>query len=148
MTISFIPNNAFPLPTPLAPKLVALGLGDKTAASLSKVYISAALSLKEVCETEYTHACNAIMVTSEARGHSSKELRSKLLTVAVARYMQALSKWTEEATGRAEASLLQYGKKLVRKHQVSHAAGIPTYIYIYINPLAGKNCLPFIRTQS
>jgi len=129
MTLSFIPNNAFPLPTPLAPKLVALGLGDKTAASLSKVYTSAALNLKEVCETEYTHACSAIMATSEARGHSSKELRSKLLTVAVARYMQALSRWTEEATGRAEANLLQFGRKLVPKHKVSHSAGIPTFIY-------------------
>lgn len=127
MTFSSAPKNAFPLPTPLKPKLLALGLRGNTAEALSKVYISAALDLKAVCEAEYVRVCNAIMATSEDRGHSSKELRSKLLTVAVARYMQALSKWTEDATGRAEASLLQRGRTLVPKHKVSHAISVPTF---------------------
>ncbi|KAF9648505.1 hypothetical protein BDM02DRAFT_3129015 [Thelephora ganbajun] len=125
MAPSFLPKNAFLLPTPIAPKLVALGLDSKTAASLSKVYISAAFNLKEVCEAEYICACNAIVFTSEDRGHSSKELRSKLLTVAVARYMQVLSKWGEEATSRAKASLLQRDRKVVPEPEVSNDLDVP-----------------------
>ena len=87
MTLSFLPNNAFPLPAPLAPRLVALGLDNKTAATVSKVYHSAALSLKETCETEYVRACHALMATSDDRGYCSKELRSKLLAATVRRYM-------------------------------------------------------------
>ena len=105
MNVSFLPNNVFPLPAPIVPKLVALGLDDKTAATVSKVYLSAARSLKETCETEYIRACSAFIATSDIRGHSSKQLRSKLLTVTIARYTQALSKWAEEAVQKAEASL-------------------------------------------
>lgn len=118
MTLSFLPNNAFPLPAPITPKLVALGLDDKTAATVSKVYLSAALSLKETCETEYIRACNAFIATSDNRGYSSKELRSKLLTVTVTRYMQALSKWVEEATQKAQASLPGKKKKLACRPKV------------------------------
>lgn len=105
MSFSFLPKNAFPLPTPLTPKLVALGLDSKTAATVSKVYLSSALSLKETYETEYSRACDAFITTSDNLGYSSKELRSKLLTVAIARYMQALSKWMEDAIEKAETSL-------------------------------------------
>ena len=118
MTLSFLPKNAFPLPAPLTPTLVGLGLDDKTAATVSKVYISAALSLKETFETEYTHACTVFMSTSDDRGHSSKDLRSKLLTVAVTRYMQALSKWVDDAIKKAEASLHRRNKKLPSKPKV------------------------------
>lgn len=111
MTVSFLPENAFPLPTPITPKLVALGLDDKIAATVSKLYLSVAHNLKETCETEYTRACNAFIVTSDGRGHSSKHLRSKLLDVTTARYTQALSKWMEEAVQKAEASLLGRKKK-------------------------------------
>jgi len=111
MTISFLPNNAFPLPASLVPRLVALGLDNKTAARVSKVYTSSALSLKETCETEYIRACNAFMVTSDDRGYSSKELRSKLLTVLTTRYMQALSKCLNETVEKAKASLLRRNKK-------------------------------------
>ena len=118
MSLSFLPNNAFPLPTPLTPTLVGLGLDDRTAATVSKVYISAAISLKQTFETEYTHACNVFMSTSDDLGHSSKDLRSKLLTVAVTRYMQALSKWVEDAIKKAEASLHRRNKKLVPQPKV------------------------------
>lgn len=124
MAVSLLQNDAFLPPTPLTPKLVALGLDSKTAIALSSVYISAALNLKKVCEVEYVRACDAILATSEARGHSSKELRSKLLTVAVARYMQALSKWAEEATERAEASLLQRAREGTPRPKVSNSVGI------------------------
>ena len=119
MTLSSAPKNAFPLPTPLTFKLVALGLGGNTAEALSDVYISAALNLKAVCETEYARACNAIMVTSEAHGHSSKELRSKLLTVAVARYMQALSECLNESIEKAKVSLLRRDAKRASWPKVS-----------------------------
>jgi len=105
MTLSSLQKNAFPLPTPLTPKLVALGLDSKTAAKVSRVYLSSALTLKETYETEYARACNAFIATSDNLGYSSKELRSKLLAVAVMRYMQALSKWMEDAIEKAEASL-------------------------------------------
>ena len=118
MTLSFLPNNAFPLPAPLTSTLVALGLDDETAATVSKIYHSAALTLKKACETEYTHACSAIIVTSDDRGHNSRELRSKLLTVAIARYRQAVSKWREETIGKAEASLLRRKRKLVPQAKV------------------------------
>lgn len=111
MTLSFLPKNAFPLPAPITPKLVALGLDDKTAATVSKVYLSAANSLKETCETEYIRACDAFVATSDNRGHSSKQLRSKLLTATIARYTQALSKWMDEAVRKAEASVLGRNKK-------------------------------------
>lgn len=83
---------------------MSLGLDGKTAAKVSKAYLLAAHTLKETCETEYIRACNALVASIDDRGHSSNELRSKLLTVTVARYTQALSKWTEAAQG-AEASL-------------------------------------------
>ena len=118
MTPSFIPKNTFPLPAPITPKLVALGLDDKIAATVSKVYLSVAHSLKETCETEYTRACDAFIATSDDRGYSSKELRSKLLTVMIARYAQALSKWIEEATQKAESSLRKK-KKASPKIKVS-----------------------------
>ena len=107
MTLSFLPKNAFPLPAPVTPTLVALGVDDKTAATVSKVYVSAARSLKETFETEYVRACNVFVSTSDDRGHSSEELRSKLLTVAITRYTQALSKWLEGTIEKAEASLLR-----------------------------------------
>ena len=110
MTPSFIPKNAFPLPAPITPKLVALGLDDKIAATVSKVYLSVAHRLKETCETEYTRACDALITTIDDRGYSSKELRSELLTVMIARYTQALSKWVE-AVQKAEASLPRKKKK-------------------------------------
>jgi hypothetical protein len=105
MTLSFLPKNAFSLPTPITPKLIALGLDDKTAATVSKVYLSAAHSLKTTCEIEYTSACSALIAASDDRGYSSKELRSKLLTVMITRYTRALSEWMEEATQKAEKSL-------------------------------------------
>jgi len=126
MTLSFFPNNAFPFPVPLAPALVALGLDDQTAATLSKVYLSSALTLKATCEAEYTRACTALLAASDERGYSSKELRSKLLTVAVARYLQALSKWEKEAKERAETSILQRGRKVVLESKVSHIVGVLT----------------------
>ena len=119
MTPPFHPENAFSLPTPLVPKLVALGLDTKTAATLSNVYTTAALNLKEVCETEYTRACDAIMATGEYRGHSSKEISSKLLTVAVARYTQALSNWAEEAAERVKACLLHRSEKVIPEPKVA-----------------------------
>lgn len=112
MTLSFLPKNAFPLPAPLTPTLVALGLDSKTAATVSKVYISTALSLKETFETEYIRACGVFVSTSDDHGHSSKELRSKLLTVATTRYMQALSRWIGGTIEKAEASLLRRGKSI------------------------------------
>ena len=118
MTLSFLPNTAFPLPASPAPRLIALGLDDKTVATVSKVYLSAALSLKEKCETEYIRACNALMSTSDNRGYSSKELRSKLLTATVARYIQALSKWKEDAVEKAENSLRRRTTKPAPQPQV------------------------------
>lgn len=118
MTLSFLPNNAFPLPAPVTPTLVALGLDSKTAATVSNVYISTALSLKGTFETEYVRACNVFVSTSDDRGHSSKELRSKLLTVAMTRYTQALSKWLEGTIEKAEASVLRR-KKTIPKLKVS-----------------------------
>jgi len=128
MTLSLLPKNAFPLPAPLAPNLVALGLDKKSAEALSKVHFSSALTLKATCEAEYISACTALLAASDERGYSSKELRSKLLTVAITRYLQALSKWENEARQRAEASLLQRGKKVVLQPKVSHTPSIPTFI--------------------
>ena len=110
MTLISLPKNSFQLPAPIAPKLVALGLDGKTATIVSRVYLSVAHTLKETCETNFIHASNALIATRDDRGYCSKKLRSKLLTVIIARYTQTLSKWTEEATQRAEASLLR-GKK-------------------------------------
>ena len=109
MTPSFIPKNAFPLPAPITPKLTALGLDDKTAGMISKAYLSAANTLKETCEREYIRACNAFVATSDDRGYSSKELRSKLLNMTIVRYTQTLSKWVEAAQ-KAEVSLTRKQK--------------------------------------
>ena len=117
MSFSFLPNNAFPLPAPLTPKLVALGLDNKTAETVSKVYISSALNLKRVYEAETNRACDAFVATSDARGYSSKELRSKLLSVTSTRYMQALAKWTEEAIEEAKTSL-RVNKKIATQFKV------------------------------
>lgn len=125
MSLSFLPNNAFPLPESPAFKLVALGLDEKTAANLSKVYISSALSLKRTYETEYDRACNAFISTSDNRGYNSKELRSRLLTVINARYTQALSKWMEEAIREASTSLLRRKKKVVPQPKVKHTTSNP-----------------------
>ena len=119
MTLSFLSKNAFPLPTPITPRLIALGLDNKTAAAVSKVYNSAAFSLKEACEREYTHACNVFVSTSDDRGHSSKELRCKLLTVVITRYMQALSKCLDESIEKAEAFLHRRDKKRTAQPKVS-----------------------------
>lgn len=105
MTFSCLPNNTFPLPASIAPKLVALGLDEKTTAKVSRVYLSSALTLRGMLETEYLNACNALLAVSDSRGYSSKELRAKLLTVSITRYMQALSKCLDETIEKAEASL-------------------------------------------
>ena len=110
MTLSFLPKNAFPLPAPITPKLVALGLDDRAAAMISRAYLSAANTLKGMCEAEYIRACNSFVTTSDDRGYSSKELRSKLLAFTIARYTEALSKWVEAAQ-KAEASFLERKKK-------------------------------------
>lgn len=128
MTCSFLPKNAFPLPAPLAPTLVAFGLGKKTAEALSRVYFSSALALKAKCEAEYIRACTALFAASDERGYSSKELRSRLLAVAVARYLQALTKWEKEAKERAEAKLLQRTRKIVPGPKVSPVISIPTFL--------------------
>lgn len=125
MNLSFLPKNAFPLPAPLAPTLVALGLDNKTVATLSKVYFSSALTLKATCEAEYIRACTALLAASDERGYSSKELRSRLLTVAITRYSQTLSKWEKEARERAEVSLLQRG---ITAPKVCHVISIPALI--------------------
>lgn len=132
MAPPFCLKNAFSLPTPLTSELVALGLDSKAAVALSNVYISAALNLKKVCETEYTHACDAIVATSECCGHDSKEIRSKLLTVLVARYMQALSKWAQEATEKTKARLLHRGRKAIPKPKVSYL--ICTWVFVTTPP--------------
>ena len=119
MTLSFIPDNAFPLPTSLTPKLVALGLESKTAATISQVYLSVALTLRDKWETEYIKACNALVVASDNRGYSSKELRARLLTVTVARCGQAISEWKEEVIQRAEASVLKGNRKHIPPSKVS-----------------------------
>lgn len=106
MALSFLPKNAFPLPASITPKLIALGLDDKAAAKVSNVYLSSALTLKGMLETEYINACNALLAASDNRGYSSKELRVKLLTVSITRYMQALSKCLDESIEKAEAFLL------------------------------------------
>lgn len=113
----FLPKNAFPLPAPLRPTLVALGLDTKTAAAVSSVYISTAFSLKETFEGEYVRACNVFVSTGDNCGHSSKELRSKLLTVAIARYRQALSQWVQGTIERAKESLGR--KKCAQKPKAS-----------------------------
>ena len=118
MSLSFLPNNAFPLPAPLTSELVALGLDEKSAGSLSKVYISSALTLKRTYETEYDRACNAFISTSDSRGYNSKELRSRLLTVINGWYTQALSKWVEEAIREANSYLLGRKKKHVPQPKV------------------------------
>ena len=119
MTLSFLPNNAFPLPALLTPKLVALGLDNKTAVTVSKVYLSSALTLKETYEAEYINACEALLAASDNHGYSSKDLRTKLLTVSAARYSQALSKWMEEIIRKAEASVLKKNRKLTPQREVS-----------------------------
>ena len=93
--------------------LVALGLDNKTATTVSRVYLSSALTLKETYETEYLSACKALVAASDNRGHSSKELRAELLIVSITRYSQALSKWMEEVIQKAKASVLKQ-----RKHPV------------------------------
>lgn len=113
----FLPKNAFPLPDPLTPTLVALGLDAETAATVSNVYISTALSLKDRCEAEYVRACSVFVSTSDNRGHSSKDLRSKLLTVVTTRYTQALSQWMQGTIERTKSSLRR--KKCVEKPKVS-----------------------------
>jgi len=119
MPLPFLPNNAFPLPALPTPKLIALGLDNKTAATVSKVYLSSALTLKETYETEYVNACEALFAASDNRGYSSKELRAKLLTVSVTRYCQALSKWMEEVIQRAKASVLKKSGKRTLQPKVS-----------------------------
>lgn len=119
MTLPFIPDNAFPLPAPLTPKLVALGLDSKNAATISQAYLSVALTLRDKWETEYIKACNALVVASDNRGYSSKELRAKLLTVTVARCGQAISKWMEEVIQKAEASVLKRSRQCIPLHRVS-----------------------------
>lgn len=134
MALYSLPNNAFPLPAPLAPRLVALGLDNKTAATVANVYLSAALSLKETCETEYIRASGALVTTSDDRGYSSKELRSKLLAATVARYIQALSKWMEDAVEKAESSLLRRNEKPAPKPKVrSLLLFFPSFSYTNVN---------------
>lgn len=118
MTRSFLPNNAFPLPVLISPKLVALGLDNETAATVSKIYLSSALTLKQTYESEYISACEALLATSDNRGYSSKELRAKLLTVSAARYSQALSKWMEDVVQKAGASVLKRSKKPTPQRKV------------------------------
>lgn len=118
MTLSFLPSNAFPLPTPLTSTLVALGLDNKTATAVSRVYTSAALSLKGTFETEYIRACDGFVSTSDDRGYSSKELRSRLLTVLITRYAQALSQLVEGTTEKAQASLLKR-RRVVAKPELT-----------------------------
>lgn len=139
MTLSFLPNNAFPLPAPLTPTLVGLGLDAKTAATVSKVYLSSAFSLKGTYETEYINACKALLVASDNRGYSSKELRARLLTVSITRYSQALSKWMEEITQKAKASVIKQGRKSTAQHKVSpyHCSRRSPF-----STLAGEKCNP------
>ena len=113
----FIPKNAFPLPAPLTPTLVALGLDTKTAATVSSVYISIALSLKETFEAEYVRVCNVFMSTGDYCGRNGKEFRSKLLAVTIARYTEALSQWMQESIERTKASLRR--KKCVQRPKAS-----------------------------
>lgn len=135
MALSFIPNNAFALPAPLTPTLVSLGMDNQTASTASNIYHAAALALKEACGREYTHACSAIIATSDNRGHSSKELRSKLLTVAIARYTQAVSKWREETIDKAKASLLRRNKKNVPQSKAKHTtAPLPNCPRSWVKP--------------
>ena len=105
MTVSLIPENSFPPPASLTPRLVALGIDNELANNASKFYLSAALTLKEKYEAEYLRACSAFIATSDNRGYSSGELRSKLLTVAITRYKEALSRWGEAAVEKANVSL-------------------------------------------
>ena len=119
MSLSFLPKNSFLLPAPITPNLVALGLDENTASTVSKVYLSAAHTLKGACETEYIRACKALIITTDERGYSNKQLRSKLLTATIARYTQALSKWAEEAAHKAEASIRE------RKPLLQSKVGLP-----------------------
>ena len=119
MAVSLIPENSFVFPSPLTPRLVALGIDTKPASSVSKFYLSAALTLKEKYEAEYLRACSAFIATSDNRGYSSEGLRSKLLTVAVARYTEALSRWAEAAIEKAKASLLKRGRRGILEPEVS-----------------------------
>lgn len=119
MSVSFLPKNAFPLPAPLTSTLITLGLDDKAAATVSKVYLSSALTLKETCEREYNDACKALLIASDSRGYSSKELRARLLTASVTRYSQALSDWVQEITQKAKASVLKKRGKSTIQHKVS-----------------------------
>ncbi|KAF9786150.1 hypothetical protein BJ322DRAFT_1020252 [Thelephora terrestris] len=118
MTTSFLPNNAFPLPAPLTPTLLALGVDNRTASTASNLYHSAALTLMAAWEKEYNHACSAIIAASDDRGYSSKELRSKLLTAVITLCTQAVAKLREETIGKAEASLLRRNKKTVFQSKV------------------------------
>lgn len=104
MTIAIL-ENAFPRPSPLTPRLTALGLNSITAEEISRLHSSAALTLKEKYEAEYIHACNSIIVTSEKRGYSSENLRSKLLEVLATRYAQEISKQVEEFARKVEVRL-------------------------------------------
>ena len=117
MSLPFLPKNSFPLPAPITPNLVALGLDENIASTVSKVYLSAAHTLKGVYETEYIRACGALVTTNDDRGHSSKQLRSKLLILTIARYTQALSKLVEEAAKKAEVFLRE--RKTLPQSKVS-----------------------------
>lgn len=117
MALSFLPRNAFPPPAPLTSTLVALGLDSEAAETISKVYLSAAFTLKEKWEAEYIGACYALLVASDDRGYSSKELRAKLLAVSITRYGQALSEWMKEVTQKAEASVLRRRRSTIQ-HKV------------------------------
>lgn len=119
MTLAFLPNNAFPLPSPLTSTLVALGLDSEAARTVSRVYLSAALALKEKWETEYINACHALVAAGDDCGYSSKELRIKLLTVSVTRYSKALSTWKGEVIHKAETSVLKKRGKYTSQHKVS-----------------------------
>ena len=118
MALTSFPNSAFPLPASLSPALLALGMDNKTVSTASKIYHSAALALKEAWEKEYNLACNAIIAASDDRGYSSKELRSKLLAVSIARYTQAVSKWREDTIDKAKASLFKRNDKITPQSKV------------------------------
>ena len=129
MTVSFLPKNSFPLPAPLTTTLVTLGLDHKTATSVSKVYLSSALNLGETFEREYNDACRALLIASDNRGYSSKELRAKLLTVLITQYSQALSKLMEEVTQKTKASLLKERTKCSAQHKVSALPYLSRFLF-------------------
>nr|AGS09359.1 b2 mating type protein [Heterobasidion abietinum] len=102
---------AFPLPRPLTPELMAMGLNESIAHLLSLAFIQAFHLLKQKFEAELQHADEACIEIISTRNTLMPEFQDRMRSIYVLKFLDAVKVCTSEGMVAIQSRLLDVNLK-------------------------------------